>query len=98
MIISDMEEDYMVDVVIQTIGGGLKKMRNSAGLSQSQLAEASGVSLRTIQAYECGSKNINAAKLVNLLKLCNAMGCELSAIVTDEETLEQLEIYIEKFC
>lgn len=36
----------------------LKKYRERAGLSQAQLAEASGVNIRMIQHYEQGDKDI----------------------------------------
>lgn len=43
----------------------LKAIRTAAGLSQSQLAEASGVSLRAIQSYEQGWRSLrNVPKIV----------------------------------
>lgn len=69
----------------------LKEVRTVAGLSQSQLSELSGVNYRTLQKYEIGAKDINGAKLATLLKLCKALNCGLSDIVTDEETLQLLD-------
>lgn len=71
----------------------LQRLRKEAGLSQSQLAKAAGVNVQVLQQYERGARDLNGAKLVTLLKLCNALECRLADIVTDEETLEQLGNY-----
>ena len=71
----------------------LKALREKRGLSQSQLAAAADLSHRVLQNYEQGVRDLNGAKLVTLLKLCNALECWLADIVTDEETLEQLGNY-----
>lgn len=63
----------------------LHEMRIKAGLSQSQLAERSGVNVRTLQSYEQGEKNIDGAKLNTLINLSNALGCKIRDIVTDEK-------------
>lgn len=51
----------------------LKKFRLAAGFSQSELAEISGVPLRTIQQYEQSQKNINAAKAETVVKLAKSL-------------------------
>lgn len=72
----------------------LKELRESAGLSQSKLAAVTGLNVRTLQDYEQGRKNLNGAKLVTLLQLCKALGCKLSALVSDPECLALLrDIY-----
>lgn len=71
----------------------LQALRKAAGLSQSQLATAAGVNVRTLQYYEQGAKDVNAARLSTLLKLCNALHCTLHDILTDPETLELLHTY-----
>lgn len=53
----------------------LKTRRLAAGLSQSELAVASGVPLRTIQQYEQKQKDINAAKAQSVLSLAKALDC-----------------------
>jgi len=80
-------------VVINIENGGLKQNREFSGMSQRELAEKTGISIRTIQEYERGSRDLNGAKLVTLLKFCNALGCSLDAILTDSETLEEWKIY-----
>ena len=55
----------------------LKLMRQKATLSQRQLAELSGVPLRTIQQYEQRQKNINKAQAEYLVLLAQALCCEI---------------------
>ena len=72
----------------------LQNTRLAAGLSQSQLAAATGLNVRTLQCYEQGAKDINNAKLATLLKLCLALDCKLGGILTDEATVKLLEQYM----
>ncbi len=53
----------------------LKTRRLAAGLSQNELAVASGVPLRTIQQYEQKQKDINAAKAQSVISLAKALDC-----------------------
>lgn len=53
----------------------LKLRRTRAGLSQRQLAEYSGVPLRTVQQYEQRQKNINKASFESVLALAQALSC-----------------------
>lgn len=69
----------------------LKNTREAAGLSQSKLAELSGVKVRVLQEYEQGRRDLNGAKLSTLLHLCKALGCGLEDIITDPETLQLLK-------
>ena len=84
-------------LIVNVKGGGLKANRETAGLSQQALADKNGVRVRAIQSYEQGSKNLNNAKLVTLLKICNALDCTLSSIITDDVTMEELEKYEERW-
>ncbi len=59
----------------------LKRIRLSCGLSQSSLASASGVPLRTIQQYEQRRKDINKAGFDSILKLAAALNCDPSHLV-----------------
>ncbi len=71
----------------------LQNARKTAGMSQSQLARAAGISVRVLQDYERGARDISGAKLATLLKLCNALHCELRDIIADPETIELLDTY-----
>ena len=68
----------------------LQVARQAAGLTQQQLADQTGISLSTIQKYERDAKDINSAKLLNLLKMTAALKCQLKDILTDEEVLKML--------
>ena len=83
----------MTKVYFTQLGGGLKQTRESRGISQADLAESSGITVRMIQNYEQGQNDLNGAKLATLLKICNALDCDLSAIITDPDTLDLLEKY-----
>ena len=62
----------------------LKFMReNYSNLSQSQLAKKSGVDLRSIQAYECGSRDINKANVITVLQLAEALECDVYEIINN---------------
>ena len=54
-------------------GTNLKQMRKNAGLSQSELAELTGISVRTIQQYEQRQKNINRAQGDYLVRFSRAL-------------------------
>lgn len=64
-----------------TKGSKLKKLRESRGLSQSELAKESGVSLRSIQMYEQGVNDIDKAQAQTLYKLSRVIGCEIEDLL-----------------
>ena len=59
----------------------LKRKRKQVGLSQSELAELSGIPVRTIQQYEQRQKHINKAHVEYLFKLSNALGCDIECLM-----------------
>ena len=71
----------------------LREIRESRGMSQQDLAEASGITKRMIQAYEQGYRDINGAKLSTLLSLANALHSSPDEIVTDDALIIQLGEY-----
>ena len=54
--------------------------RKMKGLSQSQLAKASGVSIRSIQLFEQRKSNINNAQYNHLSAIAKVLGCEIEDI------------------
>lgn len=62
----------------------LQTIRNSRGLSQSQLAKTSGVSIRMIQYWEQKAKNINMAAASTVLKLADALECEVRDLMEQD--------------
>jgi len=59
----------------------LKKARLRAGLSQGELAEVAGISVRTIQELEQRRKNINKAQLDTLSPIAAALHCSLESLI-----------------
>lgn len=59
----------------------LKLYRKKAGLTQKELADASGVPLRTIQQYEQRQKNINKAQAEYLVMLARVLCCDVEALL-----------------
>ena len=59
----------------------LAKVRDLAGMSQSELAKASGVSLRSIQMYEQKQNDINKAQYNRLCAIAEALRCKITDIV-----------------
>ncbi len=59
----------------------LKQLRKRAGLSQSKLAEASHIPVRTIQQYEQRQKNINKASVEYLVKLSRVLHCSIEDLL-----------------
>ncbi|MBD5082657.1 MAG: helix-turn-helix transcriptional regulator [Clostridiales bacterium] len=52
----------------------LKLQRERMGLSQSQLADMSGINIKTIQAFEQRQKDIKSAKFDTLQKVISCFG------------------------
>ena len=65
----------------------LKKYRQDKSLSQSQLANLSGVSVRMIQHYEQGQKDINKANGETLYRLAYALGVPIEAIIDTDRII-----------
>ena len=63
----------------------LKQLRQRAGMSQSELAEQSGVPVRTIQQYEQRQKSINKAQAEYLMMLANALHCKAEDLIEPVE-------------
>lgn len=59
----------------------LKKLRESRGLSQAELARISGVSLRSIQMYEQRVNDIDKAQAQTIYKLSRVIGCSMEDLL-----------------
>ncbi len=75
--ISTMEEFYQA----ASKDPNLKRIRESRGLSQSELAQQSGVHIRNIQAYEQRDNDIDKAQAKILYKLSRVLGCEVEDLL-----------------
>ena len=59
----------------------LQMYRKQLGMTQQELAERSGVNLRTLQQYEVGRKELQKAAANNLFALAGALGCRAEALL-----------------
>lgn len=59
----------------------LKQIRETAGMSQRELANASGVSIRMIQHYEQGVKDINKAAAITVKRLAESLNAKMEDII-----------------
>lgn len=59
----------------------LKRLRMYAGLSQKELADSSGIPLRTIQQYEQGQKDLSHARADSVIRLARALYCEVEDLI-----------------
>lgn len=64
---------------------GLRELRIQSGMTQSQLAEYSGINLRSLQDYEQGHKSLASAKGETLYRLSNVLGYSINAILEEED-------------
>ena len=84
---ADITKFYMVAEEIrdrELLQTNLKRVREAAGLSQSRLAEESGVSLRSIQMYEQRNKDVNKAQAITLAKISRVLGCDVEDLLEKE--------------
>lgn len=63
----------------------LEFRRQTERLTQKKLAERSGVSIRMIQHYEQGVKDINKAQAITLYKLAQALECTIEDLLEIEK-------------
>ncbi len=59
----------------------LKRIRLACGYTQAELANQSGVSLRSIQMYEQRNKDINKASVYTLYQLAKTFGCSIEDLI-----------------
>lgn len=59
----------------------LKRFRTLYGITQSELADSAGVSLRSIQMYEQRKKDINKAGAQTLYKISKVLGCTIEDLL-----------------
>lgn len=64
-----------------TLPTRLAVYREKCGLSQKELADSSGVSVRMIQTYEQRRKDINKAQAYTVWKLSSVLGCSMQELL-----------------
>ena len=68
--------DTLIEQHLQSQKPPLKTIRKQAGLTQKELSNLSGVSLRMIQAYEQGDQDIMKAEAQTVFALSRVLGCK----------------------
>ena len=63
----------------------LKQFRELKGMTQKELAEAAGISIRLLQEYEQGRKDLWKAATRTTMNLADALWALPSEILPDEE-------------
>lgn len=66
----------------------LKEIRTQQGLSQSLLSKEANVSLKTLQAYEQGDRDLNKAQAETVYKLAKALNCKMEELIDIQKDLD----------
>ena len=85
-VLHEASEEKFADVMLNRekemeLPVNLQRLRRNAGLTQKELAERSGVSLRAIQQYEERSKDINKAQAASIYSLSRVLGCNMDDLL-----------------
>ena len=80
-------EDHFVQVISQQMQARktvnrLQEYRKRMGYTQRELADISGINLRTLQQYETGAKRLNKSAGDQLLHLARVLGCSAEALIS----------------
>jgi transcriptional regulator with XRE-family HTH domain len=67
-------------------------MRKKENITQEELSKKSGVTVRTIRAYEEKSREIDKAAMSILVNLCFALECDISDILESETAIKKYKI------
>lgn len=67
----------------------LQKMRYKRNMTQGELAQKSGVTIRAIQNYEQQNRPIEGARLDTLCNLSEALGCKIEDILEDKDMISK---------
>lgn len=72
-------------------GTKLRRLRAAKGITQSELAEKSGVPIKSIQRFEQKITPIDGVKLETLCNLCLALNCGIGDILESGDLIEKYE-------
>lgn len=62
----------------------LKHYRTQAGLTQKELADKTEISLRTLQHYEQGSKDLSTAAAITVLRIAKVLECSIEDLIVGD--------------
>ena len=66
----------------------LKEIRTQQGLSQSLLSKKANVSLRALQAYEQGDRDLNKAQAETVFHFAKALNCKMEELIDIQKDLD----------
>lgn len=66
----------------------LKQIRKMRGISQKNLAKYCNISVKSIQAYEQGTRKLEKANKNTIIKICEVLNCKISDIIESEEIIK----------
>ena len=72
------------DPIDIAVGGRIRTRRRATGLSQTQLAEALGITFQQVQKYERGANRVSASMLV---KIAAKLETSVAALVGEDATV-----------
>lgn len=69
----------------QTFSSKLQRIRKMRGISQKNLAKYCNISIKSVQAYEQGTRKLEKANKNTIIKICEVLNCKISDIIESEE-------------
>jgi DNA-binding XRE family transcriptional regulator len=78
------------DPKLAKISSKLKKARIVSGITQSELADLSGVNIKSITSYEQNPEKLSRASIETVILLADSLGCEIEDII-NEDTIRRGE-------
>lgn len=75
------EADLIIEKHLENQENRLRRIRRYAELTQKELSEQSGVSLRMVQLYEQGQNDLAKAQVGVVMSLAQALHCEIGDIL-----------------
>lgn len=72
------------------MNNNLMQRRLEKGWTRKQLEEISGVSHTVIKALEYDVRSTNSAQIDTLAKLCSALECRISDVLTEQTLIEKV--------
>jgi transcriptional regulator with XRE-family HTH domain len=79
------------DPKLRGIKSKLKKVRTIRGYTQDVLSDLSGVNIKSIASYEQNQEKLSAASVSTVLKLAEALGCEVEDIINIQDLKKENE-------
>ena len=74
----------------------LKDLRQQAGLTQEQLAQAAGLSKNYISQLERGTRSVDKMQYDTMQRICAALNCSIGSITSDNNNSANISIDIDR--